>query len=199
VWERPLDFSAKDFGMLYVGHSKFRWAPMERVLRAIEPIRDRVGRIGLVGEGWGRLPWWAAPMDIEDTYYSDAAYLEKLRVELLPPVPFQQVVGWMTRALLNPVLLRPTFKRLHLVNPRMFETPAAGTVPLFDLDPTHIEEIYGPDALGLALGDDPSERIADVIARPERYGTLVAGIRERLVGRHSHTARLRELVEIVES
>ena len=46
LWERPLDFSAKEFDMLYVGHSKFRWAPMERVLRAIEPIRDRVGRIG---------------------------------------------------------------------------------------------------------------------------------------------------------
>ena len=199
VWERPLNFSTKEYGMVYVGHSKFRWAPMEQVLRAIEPVRDRVGRIGLVGEGWGRLPWWATPMGIEHTYYSDAAYLEKLGVELLPPVPFDQVIDSMNRAVLNPVLLRPTFERMRLVNPRMFETPAAGTIPLLNLDPAHIEEIYGPNALELLVGDDASERIVDALDRPEYYGEVVTGVRERLARNHSHTARLRELLEIVES
>jgi hypothetical protein len=199
AWERPLHFSAKEYGMVYVGHSKFRWAPMQRVLQAIEPIRDRVGRIGLVGEGWGRPPWWAAPMGIEHTYYSDSAYLEKLGVDLLPPVPFDEVIDSMTRALLNPVLLRPTFERMRLVNPRMFETPAAGTIPLLNLDPAHIEELYGQDGLELALGHDASERIADALDRPEYYGEVVTGVRDRLARRHSHTARLQELVEIVES
>jgi hypothetical protein len=199
AWERPLHFSAKEYGMVYVGHSKFRWAPMQRVLQAIEPIRDRVGRIGLVGEGWGRPPWWATPMGIEHTYYSDSAYLEKLGVDLLPPVPFDEVIDSMTRALLNPVLLRPTFERMRLVNPRMFETPAAGTIPLLNLDPAHIEELYGQDGLELALGHDASERIADALDRPEYYGEVVTGVRDRLARRHSHTARLQELVEIVES
>jgi hypothetical protein len=199
AWERPLHFSAKEYGMVYVGHSKFRWAPMQRVLQAIEPIRDRVGRIGLVGEGWGRPPWWATPMGIEHTYYSDSAYLEKLGVDLLPPVPFDEVIDSMTRALLNPVLLRPTFERMRLVNPRMFETPAAGTIPLLNLDPAHIEELYGQDGLELALGHDASERIADALDRPEYDGEVVTGVRDRLARRHSHTARLQELVEIVES
>jgi hypothetical protein len=199
AWERPLHFSAKEYGMVYVGHSKFRWAPMQRVLQAIEPIRDRVGRIGLVGEGWGRPPWWARPMGIEHTYYSDSAYLEKLGVDLLPPVPFDEVIDSMTRALLNPVLLRPTFERMRLVNPRMFETPAAGTIPLLNLEPAHIEDLYGQDGLELALGHDASERIADALDRPEYYGEIVTGVRDRLSRRHSHTARLQELVEIVES
>lgn len=199
AWERPLDFSTKEYGMVYVGHCKFRWAPMERVLRAIEPIRDRVGRIGFVGEGWGSLPWWATPMGIEHTYYSDAAYLAKLGVELLPPVPFDEVIESMNRAVLNPVLLRPTFERMRFVTPRMFETPAAGTIPLLNLDSAHIEEIYGPSALELAVGDNAPERIVDALDRPEYYGEVVTDVRERLARSHSHTARLRELVEIVES
>ena len=37
--EGSLDAATKEYGMVYVGHSKFRWGPMEPVLRAIEPIR----------------------------------------------------------------------------------------------------------------------------------------------------------------
>ena len=73
--------------MVYVGHSKFRWRPMERVLRAIEPIRERVGRIALVGHGWDALPPWASWMEIEDYFYTDQDYLRKMGVEFVPPVP----------------------------------------------------------------------------------------------------------------
>src|SRR5262249_12385314 len=44
AWEVSLEARNKELGMVYVGHSKFRWRPMSRVLRAIEPIRDQVGR-----------------------------------------------------------------------------------------------------------------------------------------------------------
>jgi Asp-tRNA(Asn)/Glu-tRNA(Gln) amidotransferase A subunit family amidase len=60
AWEAPLDFSAKDFSIVYVGHSKFRWHGMAQVLRAVEPVRSKVGRIGLFGYGWDRQPDWAA-------------------------------------------------------------------------------------------------------------------------------------------
>ena len=60
TWEAPLDFAAKEFGMVYVGHTKFRWHGMSQVLRALEPVRDRVGRVALVGEGWDRPPEWTA-------------------------------------------------------------------------------------------------------------------------------------------
>ena len=58
TWEAPLDFADKEFGMIYVGHTKFRWRGMSQVLRAIERVRDRVGRVALVGEGWGNPPDW---------------------------------------------------------------------------------------------------------------------------------------------
>jgi glycosyltransferase involved in cell wall biosynthesis len=197
-WERPLDFKAKEFSMLYVGHSKGRWRPMERVLSSLEPVRERLGRVGLVGHGWDSPPEWATRMHIEGAYYTDKRRLERLGVELLPAVPFAQVIRTMGKALINPVLLRPTFGRMRLVTPRLFETPASGTIPLFALDETHVRDIYGSDALALRLPDvDPQETIARFVERPQEYADIVMGVRQHLADKHSYAARLKELIEII--
>jgi hypothetical protein len=200
AWAQPLDFRVKEFGMIYVGHCKFRWSPMHRVLQAVEPIRERVGRIALVGHGWDALPWWAQTMQLEECYFSDTAYLNKLEVEALPSVPFERVIAWMSRGAINPVISRPTFDHLRLVTPRLFETLAASTIPLFGLDETHVREIYGEQALELQLPEaNPQQKILDMLNRPEHYMSIVADVREHLAKKHSHTARLQELIEIVES
>jgi hypothetical protein len=200
AWEAPLDFRGKEYSMLYVGHSKFRWGPMARVLRAIESIREQVGRLGVVGHGWGELPSWAAPMKMEDAYYTDLCYMQKLGVEILPPIPFEQVIAWMSKATFNPVISRPTFNQMRLVTPRYFETPAASTIPLFGLDAAYVEEIYGERALELVLPAEKAEdKIADMLRRPDHYGEIVRGIRRHLREKHSQTARLKELIDIIES
>jgi glycosyltransferase involved in cell wall biosynthesis len=199
AWSVPLDFSAKEFTMLYVGHAKFRWKPMKRVLEAVESARSRIGRVGLVGIGWDELPWWASQMAVEDWYYSDPGYLRRLGVEVLPPVPFEEVIDWMSKAFVNPVLLRPIFRRLQFVTPRVFETPAANTIPLFGLNETHVRDIYGEAAADLVLdADDLEQKIVDVLDRPDHYAEMVRGIRRHLCAQHSHVARLRQLIDIVE-
>jgi hypothetical protein len=200
AWEMPLDFRAKEYSMIYIGHSKFRWGPMSRVLQAIEPIRDQVGRLGVVGHGWGELPPWAVPMQMESAYYTDPSYLEKVGVAILPPIPFGQVIDWMSKATFNPVISRPTFNRLRLVTPRFFETPAASTIPLFGLDAAYVEEIYGGRALELVLPpEQPEAKIADMLRRPDHYAEIVQEIRRHLREKHSQVARLQELIEIIES
>jgi len=200
VWEMSLDFTNKEYGMIYLGHSKFRWQPMQRILRAIEPIRDEVGRIALVGYGWDALPPWAMPMKMEDAYYSNPDYLKKRSVEVKSPIAFERVIDWMSKAIFNPVISRPTFNLMQLVTPRFFETPAANTIPLFGLDVGQAQEIYGDCAVKLVLPDDhPQEKILDLVRRPRQYAEIVMGIREHLVKKHSHAARLQELIEIVES
>jgi hypothetical protein len=195
----PLDFGAKEFGMVYVGHSKFRWVPMHRVLQAVEPVRAAVGRIGLVGHGWDSLPSWAVPMQIEDFYYTDPAYLRQLDIEIIPPIPVEQVIGWMSKGIFNPVIYRPLFDHLRLVTCRTFETPAASTVPLFGLDAEYVREIYGKCAAELLLpSDHPEEKILDIIRRPEYYAQIVTGIRRHLNDKHSYAMRLRELIKVVE-
>jgi hypothetical protein len=199
-WEVPLDPRRREISMIYVGHSKFRWPPMSQVLRAIEPVRDRLGRLAVVGHGWDRQPPWAAPMKMEDAYATDTAYMAKLGVEVLPPVPFEQVVAWMSKATFNPVISRPTFNRMRLVTPRIFETPAASTIPLFGLDEAYVQEIYGERALELVLpAEEPQQKILDLVRRPDHYADVVRGIRRHLAQKHSQAARLRELLAIIES
>ena len=199
-WQRPLNATAKEFGMAYVGHSKSRWKPLERVLRAIEPARKDIGRIALIGHGWDSPPEWATRMQIEDVYYADRTYLHSIGLEVLPAVPFPHVIDWMSKATFNPVLLRPTFAHLGLVTPRLFETPAANTIPLFVLDETQVRELYGPEALELRLPDkDPEEKIVDFLRRTEHYKGVVREVRRHLAAKHSHDVRLQELVKIIES
>ena len=197
-WEASLDFTAKEFGMIYVGHTKFRWRGMSRILRALEPVRDQVGRIALVGEGWDHPPEWTTWLEIKDDYYVDRAYLQRLQVESLPPVPFPQVPATMSRGIFNPVIYRPLFERLGMVTCRTFETLAAGTIPLFLLDRDYVEAIYGEHATELVIGDEsPHEKIRDVLARPEHYAEIVLCIREAFGRQHSPEARLQELIEII--
>jgi hypothetical protein len=200
AWARPLDFANKTYSMLYVGHSKFRWRPMSRVLRAIEPVRDAVGRLGVVGHGWQQLPEWAVPMQMEDAYFTDRDMMQRLGVEVLAPVPFVQVVDWMSRATFNPVISRPTFVRLRIVTPRFFETPAASTIPLFGLDASYVEEIYGQAGLELILPEaNADDKIRDIVERPDHYAAVVEDVRSHLARAHSQEKRLKELVELIES
>ena len=186
--------------MVYVGHSKFRWHGMSKVLRAIEPVRDQIGRIALFGYGWAEPPYWAAEMGIEEIFQTDPGYLRKLRVEAIPPVPFSQVIDTMSRGIFNPVVYRPLFAQLKMVTCRTFETPASGTIPLFVLDLAYVREVYGNAAEELVLdGDRAPEKIVDVLSRPKHYAEIVHGIRREFVERHSPAVRLRQLMEIIES
>jgi hypothetical protein len=200
AWEVPLTGTAKDYTMGYIGHAKFRWRPMRQVLEAIEPVRARLGRIGLVGVGWDQLPWWASQMNIEDWYVSDPEYLKRMEIDVLPPVPFTDVIATMSRSVFNPVLLRPIFRHLQFVTPRIFETLAASTIPLFMADAAYVKEIYGDTAVDLVMRpDDLRNQIVDIVDRPEHYREMVNGIRRHLSVHHSHAARLRQLIDIVEN
>jgi hypothetical protein len=199
-WEVPLEPAGKEFGMCYVGNNWFRWKPVRRVLSALEPLREEVGRIALVGHGWDAPAPWANPSLTLDAYEFDPAYLAHLGVEVLPPVPFEEVVSQMGRGVFSPVVYRPLFDHLGLVTCRTFETVAAGTIPLFAQDPAFVEEIYGAAGLELVLPRrGAEEKIRDVLRRPERYVAAAMDIRRRLARDHSYRARLAELLKIVES
>lgn len=200
MWEMPLDFRAKAYGMYYVGNNWFRWRQMHRVLRAVEPVRSRIGRIGLTGHGWDSLPPWANPTITDDAYSSNPAYLQALEIEVGPPVHFEQVIDSMSKGMFTPVIYRPLFDHLRLVTCRTFETVAANTIPLFGQHPDFVAEIYGERARELVLpGEAPHEKILDLLGRPDYYAGIVVEMRRRLAEQHSYAARLRRLIEIVEN
>ena len=198
AWEQPLDFSAKEFGMMYVGHSKFRWGPMQRMLRAVEPVRGQVGPLAIIGHGWDAMPSWAAPMKMESAYFSDYEYLRQLNVRILSPIAAQDVIPWMSKALFNPVIYRPLFSHLRFVTCRTFETFGAATIPVFGLEESYIREIYGERAVELVLpASDGVDKIRDVVRRPEYYADIVCDVRRHLAEKHSYKSRLDELIKII--
>ncbi len=198
-WEQPLDFDGKEYGMTYVGHSKFRYFPMLRVLKAVEPIRETFGRIAVVGHGWDKMPPWASWMKIEDYFYTDQSYLQKMGVEYVQPVPFEQVIEWMSKGIFSPVIYRPLFSHLRFVTCRTFETVAANTIPLFGLDADYVREIYGEPALELVLPRElpaAEAKVADIVQRPDYYADIVMGMREHMRAHHSFQVRLQQMVDI---
>lgn len=198
-WEVPLTRNGKDFSMYYVGHNWFRWRPMKMILEAIEPVRDQLGRLGIVGHGWDRLPPWANPTIIPDAYYSDPDYLRRLHVEAFPPILFGQVIAHMSRGVFMPVIYRPLFNHLRLVTCRTFETIAANTIPLFGMDEAYVKEFYGERATELVMPrENPHEKVLDMVSRPEHYADIVAGIRSRLAEQHSYKERIRQLIRLIE-
>jgi hypothetical protein len=173
---------------------------MRRVLAAIEPIREKVRRIGLIGHNWLEAPSGADAALREAAYDTDPVYLRRLGVEVMPAIPIEQVIPCMSKAVFNPVLIRPLFNRLGLVTCRTFETPAANTIPVFAQDPSYVAEIYGPEAIELVLPEDkPDAKILDILEQPDRYAGIVRRIREHLAGKHSYETRLTELIEMVRS
>jgi hypothetical protein len=197
TWETPLDFRDKPFGMVYVGNNWFRWRSLERVLKTIEKIRERIGRVALVGNGWGELAPWANSTLPEDAYRTDPEFLRRINVECVPPVRFDRVIDWMGRGVFSPVIYRPLFDHLRLVTCRTFETPAANTIPLFCQDEEFVRETYGDAALQLVLPNDrPEEKMLDFIQRPQRYLPIVRELRHQLTKRYSYADRLRELIDV---
>jgi hypothetical protein len=197
-WEVPLNFGNKEFGMVYVGNNWFRWRGLERVLLTVEPLLQHVGRVGIVGNGWDRPAPWAKKVLPDDAYRNDPALLRRLGVEVVPPIRFDEVIGWMSRGLFSPVIYRPLFDHLNLVTCRTFETPAANTIPLFCQERTFVSDVYGPAGLELVLPSErPAEKILDLFERKQHYLEVVRELRHVLYQRYSYAARIKELLEIV--
>ncbi len=94
-------------------------------------------------------------------------------------MPFQEVAATINKGVFNPVVYRPLFEQLGFVTCRTFETPAAGTIPLFLLDRDYVAEIFGERAVELMIdGNDGQEKILDVLERPDHYAEIVMDIRK---------------------
>ena len=198
-WEVPLDFRGKEYDLFYVGNNWFRWRAFRKLFGAVEPVRRQVGRIGLVGQGWGAAAPWANPSISEDAYYSDPDYINQLGIEVMPPVHFREVIAQMSRGVIHPVIYRPLFTRLQLVTWSTFETFAANTIPLFGPDEGYVAEVYGPAALGRVLpAEGGGEKVLDMLRRPDHYAEVVRAVRRQLAEKHSYAVRLRELIDVVE-
>jgi hypothetical protein len=191
------DGRRKVYGLAYVGNNWQRWTQMRRLLEGLEPIRDALGRIFLVGWDWAKRPDWAVQLGIQGADVEDDL-LARLGVETREAVPFTEVQELVGRARFTPIVHRPLFNHLGLVTNRTFETFACDTLPLLLLPEGFVDGIYGPEARPLVLGDDIAGRVRDMMRHPERYWEAVLRVRAHLAEQHSYQRRFSELIEILE-
>jgi hypothetical protein len=188
----------KKYGMVYVGNNWQRWSQMRSLLQKIEPIKQSIGPICLIGWAWDYRPEWAAELGIRGID-SDPAMLQRMGVEVRGNIAFDQVIGMVSQGRFCPVIHRPLFNHLGIATNRTFETFCSDTIPLLMLQNQMIESIYGPAARLLAVGEDVASHIQDVMRRPDVYWDAVLKTRTYLADRHSFQRRFQELSVFLEN
>jgi Glycosyl transferases group 1 len=180
--------------MLCVGHNWWRWRQISReLLPAIECVRPYLGEIGFVGSWWDTIPAGAAELGVEAAFGTDPEWLQRLRIQVRPSVPYTEVVNVMSTARMNIMTQRPLFRELKILTSKYFEIFSADTTPMVMIDPDHAEMVYGPAGRELALCDGVAEKLVDVLRRPKRYRDLVEEVRKHLLAHHTYENRVQEL------
>ena len=192
----PLEAAtAKTYDILCVGHNWWRWRQISReLLPAIERVRPQLGEIGFIGSWWDTIPAGAAELGVESAFGTDPQWLQRLRIQVRPSVPYTEVVRVMSTGRLNIMTQRPLLRELKILTSKFFEIFSADTTPMVMLDADHAEMVYGPAGRELALCNDIAEKLVDVLSRPKKYRELVEEVRQHLLAHHTYRSRVQELV-----
>ena len=145
----------------------------------------------LVGHDWAAMPWWVESPLREQAYFTDPAYLKALGVEIMPPVPVEQVIPTMSQGDLQPG-----------AHPAAVRPPGAGDLP-------HVRDARGQHHPAVRAGRGLRARDLRRAGRRlvlggrtprNRSSTCCAGrsttprssedIRRHLAEKHSYAARL---------
>jgi len=186
---------AKTYDILCVGHNWWRWRQVsQELLPAIERVRPQIGDIGFIGSWWDMVPAGAAELGIESAFGTDPQWLQRLNIQVRPSVSYTQVMKVMSTGRLNIMTQRPLLRELKILTSKYFEIFSADTTPLVMIDADHAEMVYGPAGRELALCNDISEKMVDVLSRPKKYKDLVEEVRRHLLVHHTYQNRVQELV-----
>ena len=196
AWSSP-DRNRKPYAMTYVGHNWQRWTQIRTLLEGVQPLSADFGPIAFAGSDWEKRPDWAAQLGIQGVDV-DPELLARARVQLNPPIPFQEMIGFISQGRFSPVVQRPLFNHLGIVTNRMFATFCADTIPLLMLPRNLVESIYGPSAEPLCIDQDVKSHISQILRNPAPYWKAVLDTRKYLAERHTFQHRFQELLGILE-
>ncbi len=196
AWSSP-DRNRKPYAMTYVGHNWQRWTQIRTLLEGVQPLSADFGPIAFAGSDWEKRPDWAAQLGIQGVDV-DPELLARARVQLNPPIPFQEMIGFISQGRFSPVVQRPLFNHLGIVTNRMFATFCADTIPLLMLPRNLVESIYGPSAEPLCIDQDVKSHISQILRNPAPYWKAVLDTRKYLAEHHTFQHRFQQLLGILE-
>lgn len=187
--EDPSPCVAKD--VQYIGSNWFRFPALVEVFTAARSVLGDAAQLCVRGRYWDG----GVRRGYERATTVDREILNRLRVDVQPPVPFGKVVAHMSTAVVTPVLVRPLLSTLGFLTPRMLETVSASTIPVYRREDSYLERLYQDDGL-LCLGAETTS--AESVFRPGPAArAVVNGIRKRLQRDYSYTSVLRRLRELM--
>jgi len=73
----------------------------ERLLPAVEAVRNHLGEIRFVGLWWDAPPAWAADVGAGSAFRVEPGRLRELGIRTLPPVAYRDVIPSMSSAQVN--------------------------------------------------------------------------------------------------
>ena|SRR5215204_782774 len=188
----------KTHDVLCVGHNWWRWRQVStELLPAIERVRSHIGDIAFIGAWWDVVPAGAAELGVQSAFGTDPQWLQRLRIQVRPSVPYTEIIDVMSTGRLNVMTQRPLFRELKLLTSKYFEIFSADTIPMVMIDSDHAEMVYGPAARELTLCDGIADKLVDVLSRPKKYRDLVEDVRRYLGAHHTYQHRVQELVAVL--
>jgi hypothetical protein len=176
----------------YIGSNWFRFTALMEVFSAARAALGDCALLRVQGKYWDG----SVRPAFEEATRADTAVLARLGIEVCPPVPFGQVVACMGDAIATPVLVRPVLSALGFLTPRMFETAAASTIPVYRQADSYIGELYQDDG-ELCLGEDPAAKLKEIVGNQKRLRASAAELRRCLYDEYSYLAVLRHLRELL--
>jgi hypothetical protein len=189
-WDKP-------YGFGYIGNNWQRWAQMRALVEAVEPMKADLGKMRVAGWDWEKTPQWIMDLGVPGITV-ERELLERVPVEAWGPLPYHDLIAYMSEHRFTPVVQRPLFNELGLVTNRVFETFMADTVPIVTLPEGLAVSVYGEGVRPLLAGDDPARVVRDGLAHPEQAFEAVSKVRAHLAAEHSMKRRFEELTKILE-
>ncbi|WP_441245233.1 glycosyltransferase family protein [Kitasatospora sp. McL0602] len=169
---RPERAPATTYDLQYVGANWWRWDALGALVEAARSARPSLTRLRVAGRWWSGDPH---PDHLAATA-NRPGWLAEHGVKVTGPVQFGQVLTQMAKAEITPVLARPLLAHQHLLTPRMFETVAAGTMPVLPPELAYTTGLYGEEITPFILGEEPAEDLArllrDAPANRQRLGRI---------------------------
>jgi hypothetical protein len=178
--------------MQYIGCNWFRFRPLVEVFSACREALGKGSSLRVRGRYWdGKMR-----LGFESGTKADIDLLKRLDIEVLPPVPFGQVVERMGDALITPVLVRPVLAACRLMTPRMLETVSAATIPVYRQADRYIGDLYQDDG-ELCLGHSPADKLKQIVQDQVRFRAKAHELRHRLYREYSYSSVLGHLKRLL--
>ena len=168
--------------MQYIGNNWFRFASVIEVFSAARNALGDCASLRVRGKYWDG----SIRHGFDAATRADTAVLSRLRVEAYSPVPFGwQEVERMGDARVTPVLVRPVLAARGLMTPRMFETAAASTIPVYRQPDCYVSDLYNDDG-ELCLGDNPDAKLKEIVQDRTDFRASANDVRQRLYNEYSY-------------